>query len=250
MEENTVGKINKGILKIGALMMVLALVMIAAIPASADDTTPTPAALHTVQGIVTSISNTSDTGSFVLQYGNQQQVTITTNTSTVYYLINPGKAQGFVNKTINQNNQKARRNGRSLPPKANDLKNAHIPANWRDNLGWLETFNKQASFTDIAIGDRIIARVDSNDLAHQVLIIKAPVIQTIKGSVTLTDPTHITITPSTGSPVTLNVVDTTRIVIKGQTSISGYAVAVYNSTNDNALIVNVQAAAPTPSPNS
>ncbi len=250
------GKINKGLLRMGALVVIVALVMMVAVPVLADNSTTTPpVALHTVQGkVINIISNTPSSSSFIIQNVSQQQVTITTDTSTKYYLINTGRAQSFVNNTVTKDNQQAKRNGRPQPPRANDLRNARIPANWRDNLGWLETFDTQANFSNIQVGDRVIARTtnDASNLAKQILIIKAPVNKTVKGtvnSVTVNpgSSTILSITP-TGSttPLSLNITAQTRIVLKGIAVIQQgqAAVAVYNSTNNNALTVNIQAAQP------
>lgn len=88
-------------------------------------------------------------------------------------------------------------------------------------------------------------RADSNNVAKQVLIIKAPVIKTAKGSVTLIDATHIQIAPDTGTAVSVTIVDSTRIILKGQTTFTGYGVAVYDSSkNNDAVTVNIQANAP------
>lgn len=239
-------KINKGILRLGALVLLLALVMVIAVPAFADNTTPTtPVALHTVQGKVINISNTSNAGSFTIQNGDKQ-VIINTDANTKYYMINMGKAQGYVNSTINEDNQQARKNGRSLPSKANDLRNAHIPANWRDNMGWLDTFDAQANLSNIQVGDRVFARVDSNSLARSILIIKAPVIKTVKGTVKAVPSGNIIAITPAGSTTTLslNVTPETRIVLKGLVSIQQgqSVVAVYNSSNSNALTINIQTA--------
>ena len=123
------------------------------------------------------------------------------------------------------------------------MKELHLPSNWRSNLGWLAFFDNPAGFDDIEINDRVIVRADNDNLARQVLIIKAPIIRTIKGSVSLVDG-NIKITPTGGDPITLTVISTTCIILHGQTSISGYAVAVYNSTNNNAVKVNIYAYAP------
>jgi len=252
MKENEMSKINKGILRLGALVLILALVLTVAIPALADSATPNiPAGpLHTVQGKVTDISNISTTGIFTIQSGNQQ-INIATNTSTKYYMINMSRPQNYVNTTINGDNQQARRFGRPLPSRANDLRNAHIPANWRDNFGWLDTFDTQAGPSNIQIDDRVIARVDSNKLAYSILIIQAPVNKTVKGTVNSVSPGTspvvdiLSITPNgSTTPLPLNVTANTRIMLKGLAIIlPGQTVtAVYNSTNSDALTVSIQAA--------
>ncbi len=242
-------KIGKHALKIGLLFLAtVALLAGLALPTYAD-TTPTPntSAFHIVQGKVNSIAAPN----FVVLTANQQTVAIISNTSTQYFIIPMGKVQGYVNNRIATDNREDKKEGAPKQSRAAQLKELRIPANWRSNLGWLEIFDNQASFNDIAVGDRVIVRADSSNMAKQVLIIKAPVNRTIKGSISfdVNDPTHIKITPLTGNPITpitLNVTPTTRIILKGQTSITGYAVAVYNSTNNNALTVNVQANAPAP----
>lgn len=225
-------KIKKRILIIGLLFLAItALVTGIVLPAYAANG---PAgkniqnpAFHLLQGKILSISSPD----FTVQTAKQGQVTISTGNNTQYYTIPAGKIRNLVTSHLRSDN-------------GNGNKKL-TPANLRSYLGNLNALVTRASFSDIAVGDRVIVRADSNNLAKQVLIIKAPVNRTIKGTITLVDPAHIMITPADGSPITLNVTSTTRIVLKGQTSISGYAVALYNSTNDNALLVRVQATAPT-----
>jgi hypothetical protein len=240
------GKISKGVLRLGALVIILALVMVLAIPALAESpksVTPAATTLHTIQGKV--ISNTST--SFDIQNGDQPKVTVNTDANTKYYLINTGRAQGFVNSVIAKDNQQFRKAGLPQLSREADLRNAHIPANWRDNLGWLETFNKSAQFSDIQDGDRIIARVtnDGNNLAKQILIIKAPVIRTVKGTVNSVTADSLSILPSgSTTALLLAVTPQTRITLKGITIIAQgqTVVAVYNSAkNNSALTVNIQA---------
>ena len=239
-------KIGKQALKIGlSFVSVLGLVVGMAFPVFADTPTPNTPAFHTVQGSVSSVTAPS----LVVLTSNQQSVTITTDSNSQYYLIPMGKVQGYVNNRVATDNKEDKKEGTPAQSRAAQLKDLHIPADWRSNLGWLAIFDNQASFSDIAVGDRIIVRADSANLAKQIMIIKAPVNRTIKGSIVLTDPTHITINQSNGSgSITLNVTGTTLISLKGQTTISGYAVVLYNSANNNALTVNVQATAPAPAP--
>jgi hypothetical protein len=239
-------RIRKRVLRVGLLFLaIVALVAAVAIPIYAA----TPAAsnnpgFHVVQGKVDSVKSPK----FDVTTPNEQSLTVSTDSNTQYYLIPLGKAQGYVNKQVAADNREDRKAGLLNPNRAAQLKELHIPANWRSNLGWLQIFDNQASFDNIAKGDRVIVRADDANLAKQVLIIKAPVNRTVKGSIVLNNdtPPTITITPTDGSgAVTLNVVDTTRIMLKGQTSMTGYAVALYNSTNSDALVVNIQATEPT-----
>jgi hypothetical protein len=228
-------KIRKQALKIGLLFLtVIALAIGIVFPAYAETNT---AATHMVQGEVLTVTAPN----IVVSMANKQQVTISTDTTTQYFLVPAGKVTSSVNSRAAANSKDDKNKNR-----ASQQKGFQIPADWRNNFGWLDIFDNQAAFTDIAAGDRLIVRASAANLAKQVLIVKAPVNRTIKGNVALTDATHITITPTDGtSPVTLTVTASTRITLKGVTSIAGYAVASYNSVNKNALVVTVQAAAPT-----
>ena len=191
---------------------------------------------------------------FVVQTGDNNQVTVNVDGNTSYFLVNTGKSQSYVNNKDPKENKESRENKNGkVPPglqkKALDLKNARIPAHWRDDLGWLGNFNKQAQFSDIQVGDRVIARVtnDTASLAKQVLIIKAPVIQQVKGIITAvsTNPNTITITPQNGAAVTLNWDTSTRFILKGTITLNGYmATAVYNRNSMITQLVNVLPAAP------
>ncbi len=245
--------IRSNILKIGTLFLIItALVMGLAVPALAAVSSGTaPAAapsIHTVQGKVISIAASS----FAVEAGIQASVTINVDQSTKYYQISMGKAQADVNTTIAQDNRQAQRVGKPLPTRANDLKNAHIPANWRDNLGWLETFETATKFTDIQVGDRVIARTtnDGNNLAKQIIIIKAPVIQQIKGTITAVSANSITITPTSGTAVTVNLDAKSRVTLTGLILVQNgqYAVVTYNHNTMVAQLVNVRAAGPITAP--
>ncbi len=240
---------RKRILKIGLLFMALAaLITGIAVPAYADNRSgPNNPAFHIVQGKVTSIDITNT--SFKLMTANDEEVNITTNSSTQFFVVPAGKVKGAVNSLISPGKNEDRGNGKGNQkpnPAAilKEMKQLHIPANWKSNLGWLAFFDNPAGFSDIEVNDRVIVRADANNLAKQILIIKAPIIRTIKGTVAVIDSTHIRITPSGGSPISLTIVDTTSIILHGQISISGYAVAVYNSSNNNAIKVNVYATPP------
>jgi hypothetical protein len=212
-----------------------------AIPVSAASTTPaTTPALTTVQGIVNSVTpgSSTATGSFAVQSGSTS-VNVATDSNTKYYLIPVGKAQSFVNNAVNQD--------KNAQSRAAKLRNLHIPANWRDNLGFLDTFGQAGTFSSIAVDDRVIARVNSNEVAAQVLIIKAPVVRQIRGTVTISG-NNITINALNGTTVNLTWATTTEFIVKGYSlPSSGYAVVTYNSTTNVASLVNFAAKEPTPS---
>jgi hypothetical protein len=97
--------------------------------------------------------------------------------------------------------------------------------------------SQQAAFTDLALGDGVLVKVMPNqNLAKQVLIVKAPKLQavdlkTVKGDITMLGATSFTVTPrdTTVAAVTLAWDANSRIVINGAVSIKPgqYVIAVY-----------------------
>ena len=126
--------------------------------------------LRTLQGIVVSVGNNQ----FTIQSGSQTPVSVDVGPDTKYFVISTGRVQSYVNNQVAQDNRQDEKNG-SPKSRAQDLRQSHIPADWRSDLGWLSTFDKQAQFSDIKVNDRIVARVnsDTSPLATQVMIIKA-----------------------------------------------------------------------------
>jgi hypothetical protein len=217
---------------------IAALVMGLAAPAlakgnNASDTRPTPA-VRTVQGKVVSIA--SDNSSFTVQNASGN-VTVSVNATTKYYVVPVGRVQQTVTNKIVQGK---RENGE-------DDWNKYIPANWRDNLNWLDKFLKKGQFSDIEIGDRVIARIGASDnVARQVLIIKASPIQQVKGTISAV--TGVSSGTITINGVTLNWDSNTRFTLKGLIAVANgqYATAVYNKNTLKALTVNILPTAPTP----
>jgi hypothetical protein len=233
------GKIGKQIIKYSVLIvMLLALTTSIAVPAMAQ----APAsALHSVQATVTAVTAPA----FTIQNGTQTPVTITTDGNTKFYMVPMGRVNNWVNNQINKDIKQYK--GKQTRPGA--MRQLHIPANWKGNLGFLETFDVKAKFTDIEIGDRVIARVSgNNNLATQVMVIKAPVIQTIKGNITAVSGNSITVTPTSGTAVIVNVGPKTVITLHGILAVqpTQYAVTVYNKKTLVAQTLNVQASAPAP----
>jgi hypothetical protein len=238
--------LRKNLIKIGIpLAAVAALAGGMVMPVSAASTTtttattPATAALHTVQGTVTAISGTT---SFTIQDANKTSVTVNVGTNTKYYMVSIGRVQaditGMVTKDRKQDNGK-----QSVTGAMNEL---HIPANWKDNLDWLETFKNTAKFTDIAVGDRIVARVDNNNLAAQVLIVKGQTIKEAKGIITISGNT-LTVATSPTTTISLTWGSNTEFIMKGViTAPSGtYGAVTYNSTTNTADLVNFTVKAPT-----
>jgi len=231
------GKIGKQIIKYSVLIvMLLALTASIAVPAMAQ---APPSALHSVQATVTAVAATA----FTIQNGTQTPVTITTDGNTKFYMVPMGRVNTWVNNQVN----KDIRQGKGKQTRPGALRQLHIPANWKGNLGFLETFDVKAKFTDIEIGDRVIARVSgNNNLATQVMVIKAPVIQTIKGTINTVSGNSITMTPTSGTAVTVTVGPKTVITLHGILAVqpTQYSVTVYNKKTLVAQTINVQSAAP------
>jgi len=233
--------LKSNLTKISIIFAAIALLIVGvAIPVSADTTTTTStttssvAALHTVQGVVNAVNSTS--GSFTV---GTTSVVVSTDSNTKYYLIPLGKADAYVNNKVARDP--------SAQSRAAKLKDLHIPANWRDNLGFLDTFGQKGAFSDIAVGDRVIARVNSSGVAAQVLIIKAPVIRQVRGTVTISGNT-ITGTALDKNAINLTWDSTTEFIIKGYAlPTSGYAVITYDSKTGIASLVNF-VAKPPPTP--
>jgi hypothetical protein len=233
--------LKSNLTKISIIFAAIALLIVGvAIPVSADTTTTTStttssvAALHTVQGVVNAVNSTS--GSFTV---GTTSVIVSTDSNTKYYLIPLGKADAYVNNKVARDP--------SAQSRAAKLKDLHIPANWRDNLGFLDTFGQKGAFSDIAVGDRVIARVNSSGLAVQVLIIKAPVIRQVRGTVMISGNT-ITGTALDKNAINLTWDSTTEFIIKGYAlPTSGYAVITYDSKTGIASLVNF-VAKPPPTP--
>jgi hypothetical protein len=233
MIKRTVARICMPIALTAALVGV-----VSAVPALAA--TPTPATpQHTVQGQVVSVTPPS---SFLVS-SNNTQTPVSVNGSTKYYLIPMGRVESYVSSHVAKDLRQDKNNNR-----AGAMKELHIPANWRDNLGWLDTFNRAASFGDIAVGDRIIARIGPGNVASQVLIIRGPVVRQVKGTIGLVTGQGANAGTITINGVILNWDASTRFNLKGLIVVGAgqYATAVYNNNGLKALTVNVLPIAPTP----
>lgn len=231
-------------IRIGIILLTVALIAVAALPAMASNAAPKQS-LHNIQGKVISIA--SDSSSFIVQEGSQPQITVKVDQNTRYLLVPMGKVTAGIQQEINEERQDFKKGKEGPETRANFNKKVQIPDNWKSNLGWLETVDSQAKFSDIQVGDRIIASINTDgNVARQVLIFRAPVIQTVKGTVSALTASSVTITPTGANAVALNIDGDTRVNLKGLLSVQTgqYAMAVYNKNTLVAQIINVQAAAP------
>jgi hypothetical protein len=244
------------ILRIGAVFLTVAVLLTGVVfPMTANAASPN-SALHNIQGTVVSMA--TDNLSVVVQDGTQAKMTVKVDPNTRYLVVPVGKVNAVVNtQAVLPKKEMPKQNGNDKkgkePPQAaaKAKASAHIPDNWKSNLGWLETFNSQGKFSDIQVGDRIIASVNNpNNIARQILIIKAPVIQTVKGIISAISGNSITITPASGPAVTVTVDAKTPVTLHGLLSVQvkQYATSVYNKVTLVARTLNVMATAPVVTP--
>jgi hypothetical protein len=262
-------KIRRHGLKLGVLVLsLLTLVLVAAVPgwaqsSSTSTASPSAPAVHTLEGKVTAVAQ--DKSSFTIQNGNQSPVTVLVDSHTLYFVVPAGRAAGDIRNPVqgdsnvppglkdrvqgdNRGNSPAKPSI-TTPTVTPALKPAQIPPNWKNDLSFLNLFNRQAAFSDIQVGDSVIARARvSDNLAQQVLIIKAPVIQNIKGTISGLVGNSITITPISGAPVTLTWDINTHFDLKGLIIVQQgqNVVATYNHNTLVAQIVNVLLPVPSP----
>ncbi len=241
-------EIIRDALKIGfPFIAIVALVLGTALPVLADNPSKSVSALRLVQGEVISVA--SDNSTFVIQNGSQQQITITVDANTRYFVVPAGKASASVNSATAKDKTTEKKANKAEPKRFQtiELQDAGITTNCGTDPNDMERCGKEAKFSDIQVGDRVIARVKiADNLATKVLIIKAPVTNRVKGTITAISNSSITITPAGGTAVTLSWDGNTRFMLKGLISVQTgqYASAVYNRSTMTAQTVDVQAAAP------
>lgn len=249
-EVNMKNVISRHAVKISfPFIVIVTLLLSTALPVLADNTSKPGPALRPVQGEV--ISVVSDNSTFVVQNGNQQPVTVVVDSKTKYFIVPAGKASAAINSGAVKDKivEKKADKVETRQFQTAELKDSGITANRGMDANGLDRNGKQAQFSDIQVGDRIVAWVKTADnLATQVLIIKAPVIQKVKGTVTAVSDSSITITPSIGNAVTLTWNSDTRFTLKGLIAVQSgqYASAIYNKNTMTAQTVEVQATAPAP----
>jgi len=120
-----------------------------------------------------------------------------------------------------------------------------IPKPGPGRLNWLRHLGEEAGFEDIAIGDRVAVRFAPGEdtlTAKLVIIMKAPVLQRVGGTIEAVSSDSITITTADGSSVTLSYDENTTVILKGVIALeSGQSVhAVYNSDDMVAKLVRMQ----------
>lgn len=114
------------------------------------------------------------------------------------------------------------------------------PKRLQGNLNWLRQFGEEATFGDIAVGDRVIVQVVPNEgkpLAKLVLIIKPAAHSRVVGEVTEITEDTVTIAPENGDAVELKYNEDTIFILRGTPFLEEgeKAVAIYVETDDGLL---------------
>ncbi len=197
--------------------------------------------LRTVQGEVINITGNGNPASIEVSQGDAKTIIVTVNTTTEYYIGQTGPLKRSVTNRISILKQWIqRRSGRGNNDEI-------IPGYWDNQFGRWEPSSKKAAFTDLTIGDRIIARVDSSQVASRILIVEAPAVRQVKGIVTIGTET-ISILTANGIKIDgVKWGENTRYIIMGSPVVptSRYGIVVYNSETMTAIMVNLAVKEPT-----
>jgi hypothetical protein len=203
--------------------------------------------LHTVQGEVTTINKDVSPISITIINGDDKVTIITVNETTEYYIGYTGQVkQTIQNRLSNLKKWIDRRLGKDNADIDTEIAENNLPENRGNQLGNLGLSGKRASFTNLSVGDRIIARVNSTNQASRILIVEVPTIRQVKGTIKITGNTF-SIQTSDGTTVSgLICAENTRTIIKGKLVIvdGDYAVVTYDSETMIARLVNLSAKAP------
>ncbi len=175
---------------------------------------------------------------FVVQSGNQTQTTVSVNATTHYFLAPRALPERLAEAwgRLNDNKNDEKEHGRNGVPKV---------------LNDLHKLAKDATYTDLALGDKVVVRLfPSTTIAKQVLIIKPvlPKNQTVTGTIAAATTnatgdggTIVINTSGTPPQIVLNWDTNTRIVLKGVLAVQApYKIsATYNTSTMKALTVTV-----------
>lgn len=274
-------KLSANMLKITVILtVVVSLVVGVALPgvAAPDEVPPQANNMfpNMLRGKVTSVGEDV----FVIESGEEEGVTVAVDDSTKYFkvsvprrlaaLAQPGIAPGRIQAQERVSEgpvclksrlmerlpwlKRARIN--QAPPQVQE-EGQELTANWLNRgegkgiskpgparLNWLCRLGEEASFEDIAVGDKVAVMLlpdQDTSVAELVLIIKAPTVQRIHGTVTAVSEGSITVMEEDGSSVVLNYDENTTFILKGAIAVeSGQSIrVVYNSEDMVAKLVRV-----------
>jgi len=259
-----------------SIILLVVLICSIAVPITAkgnSDSSANAAAssqLSFVKGEVTDIDE--DDLTLEVQTRNGETVTVATaedtkfyQVSTVYRMTATGEVNPGVNQGNNLHNQSPNTSGQSgwgnrpgqVAADNTDIEeNAEyengLMMNERVSHGWMgkikslfgksHQYGEAAVFEDIEVGDKVVVRLNTEeDLAKQVLIIKASDIQTVRGDISDVDDDEITIT-NDDEDYTLTLNEDTRVILKGAWQITEgqYAIATYEEDEDENLAILVR----------
>jgi len=225
------------------LVLTMALCMNEGLPVMAANASKTVPTFRLIQGEVTKIvstGSTSENSTIILSQG-RKQIEIKVNAATKYYLVAGGISAAAQTKS-------AKRKSNTLGLRAagtagDSVDEAAIMASCATDASSLSRFGKLAKFSDVQVGDRVIACIKTADnIAAQVLIIPSPGIKKVYGTITAVSNGSLTIAPTAGSPVTVNWDVNTKFTLKGLISVQSgqYVTVLYNRATMTATTVEVQ----------
>ncbi len=158
----------------------------------------------------------------------------------------PGQAKRWLGEQEIENEEPMQEEGQELTANVlNRGRGKGIPKARPARLNWLRRLGEEAGFEDIAIGDRVEVRFAPGEdtlTAKLVIIMKAPVLQRVGGTIEAVSSDSITITTADGNSVTLSYDENTTFILKGVIALEpGQSVhAVYNSDDMVAKMVRMQ----------
>lgn len=223
-------KIGLPVLLVAGLTVGLAVPTLAAPGRTANKTSP-PA--NIVKSKV--ISKAADNSSFMIESANQTSI-IRVDKNTKYFKLTRPLPRALTAITDELKNLER---GLGLKKGILDREDILEDKNGTGNIVSLFRFGKKATFADIAVNDTVIVRLMPNEnLAKEVLIIKAPRIQSVRGTINIVG-SSLVITKSDGTNVPLTWDANTRFVLKGLIAVpNGYpATVIYNIDTLKAIAV-------------
>jgi len=225
--------------------------------AASDETVPQTADCwpRLLKGEVLSVDEV-EPKSFVIQAGEHELTILVENTR--YFILYPPKGLlGLVQQRMGlrqQNQERVRVTERVVPMQLRAVGQVPQPKgileHQRANLKQLRHFGEQATFDDIAVGNKVVvwlAPETNGYLAKIVTIIEPTAYARINGTITGVSDDFITIEPvSGGDEVPLEHNESTTFILKGFTSVEveQFACAVYNTETMTAKVVRVWPEAP------
>lgn len=266
-----------------AIILAIGVVCGTSLPAMAKDKiTPTASTTSTdqftvIKGKVTDIA--ANKLSLVVQPSTGTADTVNVDANTKYYKVNAtpvavvemkgkiqerlqskqakvlGKVQDKNERVVQKNNDNEDEDLEETPDIEEALTaNVEAPQGWMNKIkSWFNhnpKFGHNAKFEDIEVGDGILVRALANGtLAKQVMIIKAPSIKKVAGTVIDVRPDSFTInSPAAAEAFTIKINENTHVSLKGSLSlkVDQYVVVTYKPEGANKLAktVNVTAAPP------